>query len=66
MMSFISLSDLPPELLAQIEIEQAAFLNMMVGCIVPATRQVDVEYFSAESGVYDYSLVAGEPFRRGD
>jgi fructuronate reductase len=39
------------------------FLNTMVDRIVPATRPVDIEGFAADTGILDYGLVVGEPFR---
>lgn len=39
------------------------FLNTMVDRIVPATRPADIEGFAAETGILDYGLVVGEPFR---
>jgi fructuronate reductase len=43
--------------------EEVTFLNTMVDRIVPATREEDLESFAAETGVRDYALVVGEPFR---
>jgi fructuronate reductase len=42
---------------------EAAFLNTMVDRIVPATEPGDIARFAAETGVADYGLVVGEPFR---
>jgi len=42
---------------------EATFLDTMVDRIVPATRAEDLEGFAAETGVADYGLVVGEPFR---
>ncbi|MEQ1768596.1 MAG: mannitol dehydrogenase family protein [Devosia sp.] len=39
------------------------FLNTMVDRIVPATQDADIERFAAETGITDYGLVVGEPFR---
>lgn len=39
------------------------FLNTMVDRIVPATREEDLQAFAAETGIMDYGLVVGEPFR---
>ena len=44
-------------------VEVVTFLNTMVDRIVPATRHEDVATFAAETGVADYGLVVGEPFR---
>jgi fructuronate reductase len=39
------------------------FLNTMVDRIVPATQDADIERFAAETGIADFGLVVGEPFR---
>lgn len=51
-----------PALADHIE-RHARFLNTMVDRIVPATRPVDIEGFAADTGILDYGLVVGEPFR---
>lgn len=49
--------------LADVIEASGVFLNTMVDRIVPATRPEDLEGFAAETGVRDYGLVVGEPFR---
>lgn len=44
-------------------LEDVRFLNTMVDRIVPATQDDDLERFAAETGIEDYGLVVGEPFR---
>ncbi|MDB5530406.1 MAG: hypothetical protein JWR51_3509 [Devosia sp.] len=39
------------------------FLNTMVDRIVPATQPGDIERFAAQTGIADFGLVVGEPFR---
>jgi fructuronate reductase len=39
------------------------FLNTMVDRIVPATQQGDIERFAEQTGIADFGLVVGEPFR---
>lgn len=39
------------------------FLNTMVDRIVPATQDADLERFAVETGLDDFGLVVGEPFR---
>ncbi len=41
----------------------ALFLSTMVDRIVAATLDEDVERFAAATGLEDYGLVVGEPFR---
>jgi fructuronate reductase len=42
---------------------EAVFPNTMVDRIVPATRDENVEAFTALTGLHDAGLVSGEPFR---
>lgn len=42
---------------------EVRFLNTMVDRIVPAARTEYIDAFEAETGVRDYGLVTGEPFR---
>jgi len=39
------------------------FLNTMVDRIVPATEDRDIQRFARDTGIVDYGLVVGEPFR---
>lgn len=50
------------ELHGRIE-NEARFHNTMVDRIVPATRSEYIDAFAAETGLSDYGLVTGEPFR---
>jgi fructuronate reductase len=43
--------------------DEVHFLNTMVDRIVPATQDSDIERFAAETGIADFGLVVGEPFR---
>lgn len=43
--------------------DEVRFLNTMVDRIVPATRPENLDAFEAETGLRDYGLVTGEPFR---
>ncbi|WP_421724698.1 mannitol dehydrogenase family protein [Bauldia sp.] len=51
-----------PELVAPIE-DQVVFLNTMVDRIAPATRPEDIAAFRGATGVADFALAVGEPFR---
>ena len=42
---------------------EVRFLDTMVDRIVPATRPEYISAFAGETGLLDYGLVAGEPFR---
>ncbi len=42
---------------------EARFPNTMVDRIVPATLEADVEGFATDTGIEDFGLVVGEPFR---
>jgi fructuronate reductase len=51
-----------PKLASRIE-NEVRFLNTMVDRIVPAARTEYIDAFEAETGLRDYGLVTGEPFR---
>lgn len=59
----IGLARLTDPALADYIERHGIFLNTMVDRIVPATRPVDIEGFAADTGILDYGLVVGEPFR---
>ncbi|MET3898064.1 fructuronate reductase [Devosia sp. UYZn731] len=43
--------------------QQVHFLNTMVDRIVPATQPGDIARFAEQTGIADFGLVVGEPFR---
>jgi fructuronate reductase len=51
-----------PRFAGRIE-NEVRFLNTMVDRIVPAARAEYIDAFEAETGLRDYGLVTGEPFR---
>jgi fructuronate reductase len=61
--SVISLARMTDSRLADLIEDQVSFLNSVVDRIVPATREADLASFTADTGLEDYGLVVGEPFR---